>query len=100
MGTYLPGMKPVFMRRERLGRDCIADIEKLCYPKIPSTKVHTVRIRDLEPDPNSSDEKIEEEYISLDTSLATFVSAARSNQAKQNEISEKKLIKLILWKRI
>lgn len=41
-----------------------------------------MRIGDLEPDPDSSDEEIEEEYISLDTPLATLVSAARSNQAK------------------
>ena len=100
LGTYLPGMKPVFMRRERSGRDCVADAKKLRYPKIPSAEVHTVRIGDLEPDPDSSDEEIKEEYISLDTPLTTLVSAARSNQAKQSEVSEKEPIKQILRKRI
>ena len=72
-------MKPVFMHRERSGKDYVANVEKLRYLKIPSAEIYTVRIRDLEPDPNSSDEEIEEEYISLDTPLTTPISTARSN---------------------
>lgn len=85
---------------ERLERDYVADVEKLYYPTISFAEVHTVRNGDLEPDPDSSDEKVEERYISLDTPLATFISAARSNQTKQSEVSEKEPIKQILQKHI
>lgn len=59
-----------------------------------------MRIGDLELVPNSFDEKVEEEYISLDTLFATLVSTARSNQTKQSEVLDKQPIKDILWKRI
>lgn len=88
------------MRCKKLRRDCIADIEKLRYPKILSAKVHIMRIRDLELDSNSSDKEIKKKYISLDTPLATLVSIAKLNQAKQNKILEKKSIKHILQKPI
>lgn len=67
------------MRRERSGRDYIADAKKLHYPKIPSAEIHIMRIGDLEPNSDSSNEKIEEEYISLDSPLATLISATRLN---------------------
>lgn len=79
-----------------LGKNCIADAEKLCYLILPSTEVHIMRIGDLESDSNSSDEKVEEGYINLDTSLATLISTIRSNQAKQSKVLKKELIKQIL----
>lgn len=87
------------MRREKLGRDCVADVEKLCYPSIPSADVHTLRIGKKQPDQCSSDEE-EEEYISLDTPIEAIVSAARSNQVKSTEALGKEPIKKILSKRI
>lgn len=48
-----------------------------------------MRIRDLESDSDSSNEEVKEEYISLNTPLATLVSAARLNRAKQGEVFEK-----------
>lgn len=59
-----------------------------------------MRIGDLKLVPNSSDEKVEEKYISLDTLFATLVSAVRSNQTKQSEVSDKQPIKQILRKHI
>ena len=88
------------MSLERSGRDCVGDAEKLRYSAISSAEVHTLRIGDLKPDLDSSDEEGEGEYISLDTPLTTVVSAARSNQAKPSEFSEKEPIKQILRKRI
>ena len=34
LGAYLPGVRPVFMRREKPGRESVADAEKLCYPTV------------------------------------------------------------------
>lgn len=95
----IPGSTSVFMRREKPGREGGVDAEKLRYPSIPSAEAHTLRIEDLEPDPNSSDEE-EEEYISLETPLTTIVSAARSNQSKPSNFSEKEPTKQTLRKRI
>lgn len=43
-----------------------------------SMEIHTIIVRDLEANPNSSNEKMEEKYISLDTPLATLISSAKS----------------------
>lgn len=79
-----------------LGKNCIADAEKLYYPTTPSTEVYIMRIGDLEPNSDSSDEEVEEGYINLDTSLATLISTIRSNQAKQSKVSKEELITQIL----
>lgn len=57
----------------------MGDAEKLRYSAIPSAEVHTLRIGNLEPDSDSSDKEIKEEYISLNTPLTILFSAARSN---------------------
>ncbi len=80
------------MCHEKSGGDYVADVQKLRYFKIWSAEVYTMKIRNLEPDPKSSDEEIEEEYISLNSPLATLVYAGKSNQAKQREVSEKESI--------
>ena len=87
------------MRHEEPGRECVADAKKLCYPLVLSAEIHTLRIGDLEPDPNSSDEE-KDDYISLDAPLTTTVSTARSNQTKLNNVSRKEPIKQILRKRM
>lgn len=82
MGIYLPGIKPIFMHHKRLKKDYVANAKKLYYPKIPSAEIHTIRIGDSESDLNSSNEKIKEEYISLNTFLATIVYVVKFNQTK------------------
>ena len=98
IGPYTPGARPVFMRREKPGRESVADAEKLRYPILPSAEVHTLRIGDLQPDPYSSDD--EDEYVSLDAPLDVTVSAARSSQNKGSDASAKEPIKRVLRKRI
>ena len=98
LGTYLPGIRPVFMRREKPGRDCVADSEKLRYPPLPPANVQTLRIGEADPDPYSSDE--ETEYISLDEPIETGVLAARANQSKSNQGPSKEPVKQILRRRI
>lgn len=87
------------MRREKPGRKCVADAEKLRYLSVPSAEVHTLKIGDLTPDPDSSDRE-KDDYISLDALLITTISVARSNQAKLHDVSGKEPIKQILQKRI
>ncbi|MCJ1348653.1 hypothetical protein MMC31_006886, partial [Peltigera leucophlebia] len=98
IGPYIPGARPVFMRREKPGRESVADAEKLRYPILPSAEVHTLRIGHLQPDPYSSDDK--DEYVSLDAPLDVIVSAARSSQSTGNDVPTKEPIKQILRKRI
>ncbi|MCJ1348353.1 hypothetical protein MMC31_006584 [Peltigera leucophlebia] len=82
LGAYTPGARPVFMRRERPGRESVADAEKLQYPSLPPANVQTLRVGEANPDPYSSDE--ETEYVSLDEPIELGVLAARSNQSKAN----------------
>lgn len=84
------------MRYERSGRDCVADVKKLRYPKISSAEIHTVKSGDFEQDLNSDNKKIKEKYISPNTPLAILVGAARFNQTKQSEVSKKNPIKQIV----
>lgn len=77
LGTYLPGIRPVFIRREKSGRDCVADADKLQYPSIPPANLQTIRIGEANQDPYLSDE--EAEYISLDEPIETGVLAGRTN---------------------
>ncbi|MCJ1347605.1 hypothetical protein MMC31_005833, partial [Peltigera leucophlebia] len=69
LGAYSPGARPVCMRREKPGRESVADAEKLRYPPLPPANVQTLRIGEVDPDPYSSDE--ETEYISLDEPVET-----------------------------
>ncbi len=78
LGPYLPGVRPVYMRQEKPGRESVADAEKLRYLSLPPANVQTLRIGELDPDTYSSDEEVE--YISLDTPIdGTEVLAARTN---------------------
>ena len=80
LGTYLPGIRPVYIRREKSGRDCVADAEKLRYPSLPPANVQILKIGELEPDLCFIDE--ESEYISLDEPIGTEVLAACNDEPK------------------
>lgn len=86
------------MRREKPGRESVADAEKLRYPPLPPANVQTLRIGEADPDPYSSDE--ETEYISLVKPLETGVSAARTNQSRPIEGPSKEPVKRTLRRRI
>ena len=97
LGPYKPGVRPVYMRREKPGRESVADAEKLRYPSLPPANVQTLRIGELEPDPYSSDE----EYISLDAPIDGIeVLAARTNQSSSTKEPSKEPVKRILRRRI
>lgn len=97
--AYNPGVRPVYMRREKPGRESVADAEKSWYPSLPPAHVQTLRIRELEPDPYSSDE--EAEYVSLDTPIDRIgVLAARTNQSQPAKKPAKEPVKRILRRRI
>lgn len=57
------------MRREKLGRESVADAEKLQYPSLLPVNLQMLRIGEANPDPYSSDK--EAEYISLDDPIET-----------------------------
>ncbi len=86
------------MRQRKSGRESVADAEKLRYPSLPPANVQTLRIREADPDPYSSDEEIQ--YISLDKPIKTGVLAARRNQPKPPQGSSKEPVKRILRRRI
>lgn len=71
LGPYTLGARHVFMRQGKPGRESVADAEKLRYPSLPLTNVQTLRIRDADPDPYSSYEKVR--YVSLDEPIETGV---------------------------
>ena len=98
VGPYMPGARPVFMRKEKPGRESVADVEKLRYPTLLSAEIHTLRIGQLQPNPYSLDE--EDEYVSLNTPLDVTVSATRSSQNKESDSPAKEPIKRILRRRI
>ncbi len=63
----MPGVKPVYMRQEKPGRECVADVKKLRYQFLSLANFQTLRIGELDPDPYSTDEVVI--YDSLDTLL-------------------------------
>lgn len=68
------------MRREKPGRESVADAEKFRYLLLPPANVQKLRIGEAHPDPYSSDE--ETEYSSLDEPIETGVLSARTNRSK------------------
>ena len=82
------------MRQEKLGREFVADVEKLRYPSLPPANVQTLRIGESESNPYLSDNKVE--YVSLDKPLETGVLATRSNQPKPQQSLSKEPVKRIL----
>ncbi len=67
LGPCKPGVRPVYMRREKPGRQSVANAEKLRYPSLPPANVQTLRIGEMEPDPYSFDEELE--YVSLEAPI-------------------------------
>ncbi len=99
LGPYEPGVRPVYIGREKLSRESVADAEKLRYPSLPPANVQTLRIGELEPDPCSSDEEVE--YVSLDAPIDVIgVLAACTNQSQPAKEPAKEPVKRILRRRI
>ena len=98
LGTYLPGIQPVYMRREKSGIDCVVDAEKLRYSSLPPANVQILRIGELEPDLCFTDE--ESKYISLDELIGIEVLATRSDEPKLTTRPLKESAKRILRQRI
>lgn len=69
------------MQCKRFRKNCLADTEKLRYSIILLAEIQGVRMEGLKLNFDSSDDKIEEKYINLDTLFATLISATRLNQA-------------------
>ncbi len=99
LGVYKPGIRPVYMKWEKPGRESVADAEKLRYPSLPPANVQTLRIGKLEPDPYSFNEEIE--YISFDAPIDGIeVLAACTNQSQPTKEPSKEPVKQILRRRI
>ena len=99
LAAYKPGVRLVYMRREKPRRMLVTDAEKLWYLFLPLTSVQTLRIGELEPDPYSSDEEVE--YVSLDTSIDGIgVLAAYTNQSQFTKELSKEPVKRILRRHI
>lgn len=99
LGPYKPGVRPVYIRREKPGRESVADAEKLRYPFLPPANVQTLRIGELDPDPYSSDEEVE--YVSLDTPIDGIgVLTARTNQSQLAKELAKEPVKRIIRRRV
>lgn len=78
--SYKPGVRPVYIRREKPGRESVADAKKLRYPSLPPANVQKWRIIELDQDPYSFDEEVE--YVSLDAPIDGIgVLAACTNQS-------------------
>lgn len=82
------------MRREKPGRDCVANSEKLRYPTLSPANIQTLRIGEIDLDPYFSDE--EAEYIFLDEVIKTKVLTACANQSKPTTGPSKEPVKQIL----
>lgn len=86
------------MRQGKPGREPVADAKKLRYPSLPPANVQTLWIGEENPDPYSSDEKVQ--YVSLDEPIETGVLAARSNQPKLTQGPSNEPVKRILRRSI
>ena len=59
LGAYTPRALSVLMRREKPGRESVADAEKLRNRSLPLANVQTVRIRKANPKPYTLEEETE-----------------------------------------
>ncbi len=99
LGPYKPGVRSVYMRREKPGRESVADTKKLRYPSLRPANVQTLRIRELEPGPYFSYKEVE--YVSLDAPIDGIgVLAARTNQSQSAKEPAKEPVKRIFHRRI
>ena len=55
------------MRQEKPGQEFVVDAKKLQYPSLSLANIQTLKIRELDPDPYSSDEEVK--YVSLETPI-------------------------------
>lgn len=86
------------MRQEKPGPKSVIYAKKLRYPILPSAKIYTLKIKDLQPDPSLLNDK--DKYVAFDTPLDVIVFAAWSSQSKKNDVFAKEPIKQILHKPI
>lgn len=78
LGSYLPGVRLVYMRQDKPSWKSVADAKKLWYLTLPLPDIQILRIKELNPDPYFSDEKVE--YVFLNLSIdGTRVLAACIN---------------------
>ncbi len=81
LSAYLPGVRAVFMRKEKCGRDNVTDAEKLRYPALLPADIHTMRIGEEPADLFLSDEE-DDSCITVThpvgTSRQAIVAAARA----------------------
>lgn len=85
------------MRREKPGRESVANVEKLWYPFLPPANVQILRIGKVESDPYFSDEK----SISLNAPIDRIgVLASRIGQFQLTKKLAKEPIKQILRQHI
>lgn len=62
------------MRQEKLDLELVIYIKKLRYLILPSAKIYTLKIKDLQPDPSLLNDK--DKYVAFDTLLDVNVFAA------------------------
>lgn len=92
LGLYLPGVKPVYIKQEKLGRESVAHAKKLHFLTLLLTNIQTLRIGELDADLYFLDEKVK--FVSLDTLIdGTEVLATCTNQAKPAKEPAKEAVK-------
>ena len=93
---FKPGVWPVYMRREKPGRESVANAEKLRYPSLPSANVQMLTIRELELDLFISDDKVK--YVFLNEPInAIKVLAACTDESQLAKKLFKEHVKQILY---
>lgn len=79
------------MHQEKLGPESVAYAKKLKYQILPSAKIYTLKIKNLQPDSSLLNDK--DKYVTFDTLLDVIVFAAWFSQSKKNDVLAKELIK-------
>lgn len=97
--SYLPRVRPVYIRQKKPDRESIANAKKLQYPFLSPANIQTLRIKKLNSDLYFSDQEVK--YISLDIFIDRIgVLAICINQGKLAKELGKKLVKQIFCWRI
>lgn len=82
------------MQQEKPRRDCIANLEKLCYLILFPANIQTLKIEKMDSNSYFFDEKTK--YIFLDKLIKTKILITCANQSKPIVRLFKKLIKQII----
>lgn len=86
------------MQQEKPRRDCIANLEKLCYFTLFPANIQILKIEKIDPDSYSFDEKAK--YIFLDQLIKTKVLITCANQSKPTARLFKEQVKQIMQQNI